>query len=199
VNDTTLRRPGPLALLLALVVAVLAAGVVGLSVRGGKAIYVSTSLVTIDEPQAVAAAKDDAILAKLSRLRFKYIGLVGTDRLAVPVADRLKVPVTQVRGRLSATLVPTDLLLRLSCRGPVLATTKACATALGASLVDYVVKEQSNTAIPPSERVVMTPIEQPPYTAVIGANRSRTIGLSLLAGVLGALLVLGIAARPRRP
>lgn len=197
-NATALRRPGPLALLIALVAAVLAAGVVGLSVRGGTTSYTSTSLVTIDEPKAVAAANDGAILEKLSRLRLKYVGLVVTDRLALPVAARLKVPVTSVRGRLSGKIVPTDLLLRLSCRGPVEATTKDCATALAASLVEYAAQEQEQNAIPTAQRVVLTQVVQPAYTTAIGPNRSRTIGLSILAGVLAALLVLGVAARPHR-
>ncbi len=192
------RRPGPLSLLLALVAAVLAAGIVGLSVRGGNGTFSSSSLVTIDAPRAVAAAGDNGILQKLSGLRFKYAGLVPTDLLAVPVADRLKVPVEQVRGRLSASLQATDLLMRLTCRGTELAKTRTCAGALAQSLVDYVAKEQADNAIPVAQRIVVTQVQQPVFSIRVGANRSRTIGLASLAAVLAAAVVLGAAARPRR-
>jgi hypothetical protein len=196
VTDTHPRRPGPLTFLLAALAAVLAAGVTGLAVRGGATTFTSTALLTIDQPQAVAAAGDGGVLDKLSKLRFKYVGLVPTDRLAEPVAARLKVPVGSVRGHLAAFIRPTDLLLRVSCSETTAEPARTCADALGASLVAYVVKEQ--TPIPPAQRIVMTQVQPAGFPARTGPHRSRSVGLAALAAALAAAVVLGVAARPRR-
>jgi hypothetical protein len=191
------RRPGPLALLLAALVAVLAAAATGLIVRGSSSTFTSTALVSIDEPRAVAAAGDGGVIDKLSRLRFKYSGLVPTDKLAAPVAGRLGVPIAQVRGRLSATVSITDLLLRLSCTEPDAPSARRCSDALAASMVAFVTHEQSSNGIPPDQRIVMAQVQAAGPAVVRGPHRSRTIGAAGIAGALGAAVVLGVAARPR--
>jgi hypothetical protein len=198
VTDTHSRRPGPLAVLLAAVVAVLAAAAAGLIVRGSSTTYTSTALVSVDEPRAVAAAGDGGVLDKLSRIRFKYAGLVPTDKLAAPVAERLGVPIGQVRGRMSAAVHVTDLLLRLSCAEPNAATARRCSDALAASMVAFVAQEQSTNGIPADQRLVMASVQPAGPAVGTGPRRSRTFGAAGLAGALAAAGVLGVAARPRR-
>ncbi len=192
------RRPGPLALFVAALAAVLAAGVAGLAARGGAATFTSTALVSVDEPRAVAAAGDGGVIDKLSRIRFKYAGLVATDALATPVAAQLGVPVAKVRGRLSATVVPTDLLLRLNCSGPDGAAARRCADVLAASMVAFVAQEQSSNGIPPAQRLVMGQVQAAAGAVASGAHRGRTLGIAALAAALAASVALGLAARPRR-
>lgn len=197
-TDPYPRRPGPLLLLLALVAAVLAGSVVGLAVRGGASTFTATALVSVDEPRAVAAAGDAGILEKLSRIRLRYTGLVPTDLLAAPVAARLGVPVGQVRGRLSATALPQDLLLRLACVEPDAAPARRCADALAASLVDLVAHEQQAGGIPADQQLVMTQVQPAGPPARTGPRRSRTAALALLGGLLAAGLVLAAGTRLRR-
>lgn len=196
---TTLpRRPGPLAMLLALIVAVLAAALTSLVVPTTKAGFTSTALVSLDEPKAVALARDGAILDKISKVRFKYTGLVGTDALAAPVAQRLHLNVEQVRGRLGASALPTDLLLRLSCSGKTAAEARRCANALSASMVAYLAEEQTGYAIPPELQLIAKPV-QPAGPGVQPAPRKkRVLALSLFVGALAGALVLALSARPRR-
>jgi hypothetical protein len=197
VTDTSVRRPGPLAFLLAALVAVLAAAAAGLIVRGSSSTFTSTALVSIDEPRAVAAAGDGGVIDKLSRIRFKYAGLVPTDKLAAPVAQQLGVPIEQVRGRLSASVHITDLLLRLSCVEPDAGSARRCSDALATSMVAFVAREQSTNGIPPDQRLVMAPVQAAGPAVATGPRRTRTVGAAGLAGALGAAVVLGVAARPR--
>lgn len=197
-TDTHSRRPGSLALLLAVLAAVFAAGVTGLAVRGGSSTFKSTAIVSVDEPRQLASSGDGGVLEKLSRIRVKYLGLVPTDQLAAPVADRLGVPIGQVRGRLSATALPADLLLRLSCTGPDAPAARRCADALSASMIAFVAREQASNGIPPEQRLVMAVVQVARGAVRTGPHRGRTVGLALLVGALAAAVVLGVAARPRR-
>lgn len=197
-TDPYPRRPGPLLILLALVAAVLVASVAGLAVRGGASTWTATALVSVDEPRAVAAAGDGGVLDKLSRVRLKYLGLVPTDLLAVPVAARLGVPVTQVRGRLSGAALPLDLLLRLSCSDSGPAPARRCADALAAAMVDFTAHEQQAQGIPADQRLVMTQVQQAGPASRTGPHRSRTAGIALLAGLLAAGTVLVVGTRLRR-
>lgn len=193
------QRPGPLSVLLALIVAVLAAGVTSLVVPESRSAYTSTALVSFDDPKAVALARDGAILDKLSRVRFKYAGLVGTDVIAAPVAERLHLPVTEVRGRLGAVVLSTDLLLRLTCAGGTSAEAGRCANALAEAVVTYVANEQAANGITDPLRLVATPVQPAGPGVAAGTHRKRVLALSGLVGVLTAALVLGLAMRPRRP
>ncbi|MGZ6791328.1 MAG: hypothetical protein ACXVGH_00115 [Mycobacteriales bacterium] len=194
-NDVRLRRPSTLALLVAVLAAVLAAGAAGVAAHRSPGSQTSTALLSLDEPRAVAAAGDAGVLEKLSRIRLKYLGLVGTDRLAVPVASVLGVPVSQVRGRLSATASPADLLLRVSCSGPA---ARRCAQALATSLVAYVSSEQVTNGIPADQRLEAAVVQDAGPALAPASSRTRTLGLALVAGALAAAAVLAVAARPRR-
>lgn len=192
------RRPGPLALLLALIAAVIAAGLASLVVPDTKGAFTSTALVSLDEPKAVALARDGAILDKISRVRFKYAGLVGTDAIAGPVAKKLRIPVEQVRGRLVAAAFSTDLLLRLTCSGATSAESGRCANALALSVIEYVAAEQQANGIPPALQLVATSVQSAGPGTQGATHRKRVLGISLLVGILAAAVVLGAAARPRR-
>jgi hypothetical protein len=197
VNDAPTPRFSPLALLIAAAVAVLAAGLGGVAAHRTTGPLRSTALVAFDEPLAVAAAANGGVLEKLSRIRFKYVGLIPTDRLALPVADLLSVPADQVRGRLSAVAASGDLLLRVTCTGAQPAPTRRCADALARALVTYVDKEQSTGGIPVTQRLVVTQVQP-----AIPAFRPRTglarpLGVAALSGGLAAAVVLALALRRR--
>lgn len=187
-----------MALLLALIVAVLAAALASLMVPNTKAGFTSTALVSLDEPKAVALARDGAILDKISKVRYKYAGLVGTDALAAPVAKRLHLQVGQVRGRMSAAALPTDLLLRLSCSGKTAAEARRCANALAASMVSYLAEEQTAYAIPVELQLIAVPVQAAGPGVQPAPRRKRVLVISLFVGALAGALVLALSARPRR-
>ncbi|MCW2499564.1 MAG: hypothetical protein JWN87_1240 [Frankiales bacterium] len=192
-----LRRPGPLAVLVAVLVAVVVAGAAGVVAHSGPTTWTSTSIVAIDAPKDVAAARDSGVLEKLSRIRYKYAGLVGTDTIATPTAERLKVPAADVRGRLTATALLTDLLLRLSCTERDAAAARRCSDALSASVLDYIRREQVTAGIPAAQRLVVQSVEKAGPALKLGPSRSRTFGLAALAGLVALGSVLLVAARPR--
>ena len=192
-----LRRPSPLVLLLAIVIGVLVAGLGGIAAHRTSGPFASTSLVAIDEPQAVAESRDGGVLEKLSRVRLKYTGLVPTDRIAVPVAVRLAVPVASVRGHLSALALPNDLLLRLTCTGSDPARTRTCAEALSTVLVSYVDTEQKTAGIPPAQRLVLSQVQAASPASRPSRGTARSLGIAALAGLLAAAAVVAVGSRQR--
>lgn len=185
-----LRRLPPLVLLLAALGFVLGAGASGLLARSAAPTWQSTAILDIDQPLVVAAATDPAVLDKLSRLRFKYVGLVGTDRVAVPVAQALGEDVADVRPRLSAAAFPQDLLIRALGNGGSADEARRTADALADALVQLVAKEQADDGIPPPQRVEVRVVDVATRAEQIGPSRA-SIGLaSLLGGLLAAGLVL---------
>jgi hypothetical protein len=197
VKVSPIPRFSPLVLLVAVVAAVLSAGGGGVAAHRASGPLLSTALVAIDEPRAIAASGDAGVLEKLSRVRLKYVGLVPTDRLVLPVAELLSVPADHVRGHLYALALPGDLLIRVTCTGSQPAQTRRCGDALASTLVAYVEKEQVDSGIPTSERLVLTQVQMasPAYRPVHGL--ARTLGVAALAGGLAAVVVLALASRPR--
>lgn len=181
--------------LLAALAALVAAGLGGLAAHDSPSAFRSTALVSVDEPQAVAASRDGGVLEKLSRVRLKYLGLVETDLIATPVASRLSVPVDQVRGRLSATALPADLLLRVTCTGGSQGQVRRCADALAGALVSYADQEQASYRIPDDQKIVLTQVQPAGAAGREQDDRRRTFAVAGLAGALAAAVVLAVAAR----
>ncbi|MCU1594811.1 MAG: hypothetical protein JWO12_2203 [Frankiales bacterium] len=191
------RRASALALLLAAVAATLVAGLTGVAVHANAGDLTSTALVSIDEPQAIASSTDGGVIEKLSRVRLKYISLVSTDRIAVPVATSLHLPVDRVREHLSGAALPTDLLLRLSCTGTVANKARACANALATAVVAYADQEQSRFQIPAAQRVILAKVQPAGEATRASSGPAKTLGAAVLAGGLAAALVLAVMARLR--
>jgi hypothetical protein len=187
-----------MALLMALMAAVLAAGITSLLVPTTHTGFTSVALVALDEPKAVALAKDGLILDKISKVRYKYAGLVGTDAIANPVATRLRVPIDKVRGRLGASAFSTDLLLRLSCSGATSAEARRCTNALAEAVVQYIRDEQQANGIPAALALTATTVQPATRGFEAAPRRNRVRLLSVLVGAMAGGVVLAFAARPRR-
>ncbi len=195
---TTLRRLGPLVLILAALAVVAGAAAAGLAARGAAPTWQSTAILDIDQPRVVAAATDPAVLDKLSRLRFKYVGLVGTDRVAVPVATALGEDVGVVRSRISAVARPEDLLIRVVGTAPTAPEAKRTAAALSTGLVQLVAKEQRDDGIPPAEQVEVSLVDVAAPAQQIGPARAAIGLVSLVGGALAGGLVLAVGSLRRR-
>lgn len=190
-----------LPLLLGAVTAVLVTALALVSLQSATATYRSTAVVSLDQPLAVAASGDAGVINKLSRLRFKYVGLIGTDRVAAPVAKRLGVPVTQVRGRLVAEARLDDLLIRVSGMATEPAEARRTADAVAAELQALIAAEQKAAKIPAAGQLQVQLIQPAVGAEKVSPRRSRSLAVALAAGLLlGALVGAGLllARRPSR-
>jgi hypothetical protein len=152
----------------------------------------------IDQPRVVAAATDPAVIDKLSRLRFKYVGLVPTDRFASRVATALGEPVGDVRPRIGATAVPTDLLIRVQGRGDSAEEAKRTADAAATALTELVSTEQSDDGIPAAQRVEVELVDAAGTPQRVG-GRAGSLVAALLAGLIAAVAVLAVTVRRQQP
>jgi capsular polysaccharide biosynthesis protein len=182
------------AVLVAVLLGVLAGIAAGFAVSRSTPLWRSEAVLAIDEPQAMAAADDAGVIEKLSRLRYKYVGLVGTERIAVPVATRLGRPVGDVRGELSASASPSDLLVHVYGSAGTSSEAQAVAAALATELPTYVDEEQTDNAIPAAQRVVLTVADTTSKPVRVSPSRHRVLGAGLVVGLVVALLVLGAFA-----
>jgi capsular polysaccharide biosynthesis protein len=110
--------------------------------------YLATSAVLLDEPEAVAISKDAGVIDKLSRLRFKYSGILRSDDIVNPVAERLHLPPGVVAGSIGSTGDTGSLLLFVGARSTSRTQAVALANALAEQLRTYVAKEQTANKIP---------------------------------------------------
>lgn len=194
-----MRRLTPVALLGLTALFVVGAALAGLLARSAAPTFTSTAVLDIDQPRVVAAASDGAVLDKLSRLRFKYVGLIGTDRIADPVAAALGEDVEQVRGRLGATALPSDLLIRVTGTTDDEQTARRTADALATALAAFVTKEQADDGVPAAQRVVVEVVDVAAPAVQVGPARGAVGIAALLGGALlaGAGLLVALA-RVRR-
>jgi hypothetical protein len=152
----TWRRPHPIVIVASALVGLLLALVAGVAVHRGTPTYQSIAALEIDQPRALVLSPDDGVVAKLSRLREKYAGLVHTTVFAQPVAQQLGLPVGVIQSTLSARIDPDSLLLEVGARAHSQAETQAIARAGAQRLVDYTRSEQAADKIPAEQRVTFT-------------------------------------------
>lgn len=186
-----MSRFAPVALLAAALAFVVGAAVAGVLAASVAPTWQSTAVLDIDQPLLVASSNDSSVLEKLSRLRFKYVGLVGTERIALPVAEALDEDVEQVRDRLGATAEPTDLLLRVTGTAEDPQRARRTADELATVLTDFVEKEQEDDGVPLPQRVRLEIVDVALPAEQIGPARGQIAVIGVLSGALlaGAVLV----------
>ena len=193
-TPSMLKQPA----LLALVTAVLVTAGVLAAMLSAPAVYTSTAVLAIDQPGALAASDDAGVIEKLSRLRFTYAGLVGTDRVAAPVAERLGEPLADVRGRLTAQAELQDLLLRVTGTDDTAAGARRTATALAEVLIAQLAAEQQALRAPPPMRVSLTTVRPAVAVEQVAPSRTRALAVAVLLGLLsGAAVGGGLLLRRR--
>lgn len=187
-------RWAPLGLLVA--AAVLAGGGVAAAAMS-ETRFASASSVAIDQVRGIVIAESPSILEKLSRLRFKYAGLIGTREFSDPVAERLGLPTGVVSRALYAEANPASLVMVVGARSSDADTARSIAQAAGEYLVEYVAAEQEAAGIPPELRFEFR-VVTPAYPAVALDEPMRraglvAVGLAVVAGV--AALVVRLVVR----
>ena len=172
----------------AIAIGVVVAGIAAFAVHSGKKTYQSQALLEIDQARAVAVSPDDGIVAKLSRLRYKYAGLVRTQVFYGPLADSTGLPLGTVASSVYAVVDPSSLLIGLGARGSNAAQAKTIAAAAADHLVSYAKNEQDGENVPKDAQVTFA-IVTPAGNAVKISPSDRRVAL-VGAGTF-AFVVLG--------
>jgi capsular polysaccharide biosynthesis protein len=171
---------------------VLAAGLGAVAVSAQTPTYFSEAALLIDQPRAIAESPNEGIVVKLSRLRAKYTGLVGTSRIAGPVAQALDLPERSVANALVATADPLSLLLTVSARTSDAALSRRIAQAAAERLAEYVREEQEADKIPPAQRFSLFIVDAASPPLRISPTGQRRKAVAAVAGLMaiGAAYVI---------
>jgi capsular polysaccharide biosynthesis protein len=182
-----------------LVVAVLLTAVVGIAVgviassltssRAGT--YSSTSKLLINQPQALSLSDTDGVVLKLSRLRLKYVGLVGTPVIDNPVAAQLHRSPAQLGGLLDAIAPTQNLNINIIGISANPHNAQQLAQAAAQQLAAYATREQIADRIPANQRFVLTIIAPASSPTRAAGSSTRALFVGCGAGVLAAAAVAG--------
>lgn len=183
--------PIPTWLLVAAAAAVLALlGAALLALPGGP-VWQSRATLLIDQPQAIAVSQDPGIIEKLSRLRFKYAGLVGTSDFA----DRVEDDTESGSAQLLASVPADSLLLHVGARGDRDAV-QGLSDAGAAALIGYVDRELDELELAPEQRFTLSVVSPASEPQRLDTSR-RGLALAMLVGA-GALTGASFVLRRRR-
>jgi capsular polysaccharide biosynthesis protein len=182
--------------LVLLVAGALAAGLLvgllaALATKHTTPTFQSQALLEIDQPHALAVSADDGVIAKLSRLRFKYAGLLRTQTFAAPIAKKLALPVGQVTNALYAGVDPETLVIGVGAKAHNREQTQAIAVAGAQELITYTHREQSRLQIPAVDEVSFTLVTPASPAVKVSPSHQRIVLVGLgaflfvTAGTLG--------------
>jgi len=141
--------------------------------------YQTQAVVEIDQPHALALSINDGIIAKLSRLRYKYAGLLRTQTLAQPIATKLNLPVGLVAGSLYTVVDAQTLVMAVGAKGHNREQTQAIAAAGAQELVDYTEREQTRLNIAPVNQVTFSVVTQAAPAVKVSPTRQRVVLVGL--------------------
>lgn len=193
-GDGEQRRlpPIPAWMLAAAAAALIAILGAGLLVLPSGPVWQSRAALLIDQPQAIAVSQDPGIIEKLSRLRFKYAGLVGTTDFAELVEARAP---DAGNAQLLASVPPDSLLLHVGARGDRDAV-QDLSDAAAATLIRYVERELDGLKLEPAQRFTLSVVS--PATAPQRLDSSRRgLAIAMILGA-GLVAVASVALRRRR-
>jgi len=190
-----LTAPRSLAILVAasLVAGIVVGFIAAFATRHSTPTFQSQALLEIDQPDAVALSANDGVIAKLSRLRYKYAGLIQTQTFAVPVAERAKLPVDAVVGRLYAGVDPATLIIAIGARAHDRTQAQQIAAAGAQELIDYTRREQAHLKLPANAKVDFSIVTPAPQATKTAPTRQRVVlvGLGAFAFVTAGTFALG--------
>jgi hypothetical protein len=182
----------------AIAIGVLVGGVAAYAVHAGKKTFQSQAVLEIDQARAVAASPDDGVVAKLSRLRYVYAGLVRTESFYGPLARSANLDEGLVASSVYAITDPSSLLLVVGARGSNADQTMTIAAAAADHLVKFARDQQDTEGIPTQEQVtfaVVTPAGDP---TKISPKDSRSALVGIGAFLFVALGTMGFGYLWRR-
>lgn len=188
-------NPRNLAVLIAisLIAGIIVGLIAAVATKHGTKTFQSQAVLEIDQPTAVALSTDDGVIAKLSRLRYKYAGLINTETFATPVAAKLGLPTGAVLGTLYPIVDPATLIMAVGARSHDRTQAQQLANAGAQELVDYTQTEQNALKVPDTAKIsfrIVTPAGQAIRTAPTD-QRVSLIGLGAFAFVAAGTFAFG--------
>lgn len=183
-------------MLIAIALGLLVGGYTAYYQASRPAVYSSSAALLIDQEPAVFSTDSEGVLAKLARLRTKYVSLVGTTTFDKPVGDSAGLSVPQVHGALSATADPTTLLIVITAKLHEPGEAQQLAQSAAQYLSQYLDEEQTTAGISKKDRVTLTIVTPAqPGTKVAPSNKKALLegvvvfAVITVAGALGADLL----------
>ena len=189
-------------LVLALVAAVLLAGVAAAWTLRAPDRYESVAVLIIDNPLALATSGNDATVNKLQLLRGKYATLAGTEVIAGPVADSLGMSTGEVIGRTQVIPAPSTLTLVVVAAGQQQAGTKELAAAMAEGISDFVEAEHERNGVPTADRFVLDVVQPATPAGKVSPTSDGALTAALVvfaAAVAAVYLALQLFRPPLRP
>ncbi|HYD10052.1 MAG TPA: hypothetical protein VEA78_08110 [Acidimicrobiales bacterium] len=188
---------------------IIVAGIIGAMIAGlsaalvlrGDASYQSAATLLIDQPRIVAAPGGEGVIAKLTLLRSKYVGLLQTGLIVSPVAEETGIPPGEIAGAVGAVTPPRSLLFQVTARSHSPSRAQEIAAGASEAIVDYVEQEQLDAEIPDDEQIILSVINEARPGGKVEPTVRRAISVAAAAAVLGmglAYVAIQLATAPRR-
>jgi capsular polysaccharide biosynthesis protein len=190
--------PDLAALVMAAVLALVVAAAAALLVSHRPAQYVATSATLLDQPIAIALSQDAGTVDKLSRLRFKYAGILHSDAVLDRVSRDVNVSHDDLVNGLFTRGDPESLLLFISAENSNKAKAVQTANALSTELAGYIDREQLGAKIAARDRISLKVVAPARKAARILPSRRAQLTAALGAAIATFALVLAIAELQRR-
>jgi capsular polysaccharide biosynthesis protein len=190
--------PDPRALLFALVVATFVAAAAAIAVGSGQRHYVASSATLLDQPIAIALSQDAGTVDKLSRLRFKYAGVVHSDEVLDRVATEVGVDRDTLASNLFTRGDPESLLLFISAESTSKTKAVQTANALAKELGAYIDREQLAAKIAPRDRISLKVVAPARGASRISPTRRQQLTSAVGAALATFVLAIGAAELYRR-
>jgi capsular polysaccharide biosynthesis protein len=164
-------------------------------------VYVSTAATLLDQPRTIGLAENSGIIDKLSRLRFKYAGILRSDDVVDAVAKKVGVPRGVAAGAIVTRGDTGSLLLYVGARSGDPKKALALANAFAQQLSSYVVTEQLQAKIPEQQRLTLKVVAPARTTALVSPTKKQRYVSGLGAGLAVGVAFAGVAdvVRRRRP
>lgn len=184
--------------LIALIVAVVGAGIaVGIVALQTKT-YRSTATLSIDQPYTLAKTTDPGEFSKLVALRYQYAGLATTQVFADQVSGYSGLSASKIHDSLVTTVPPNSLLFTVGSESNDKTTVTKIAQVTADGIARFVTKQQAAAGVSPRDRVqvrVVTPAGAP---VQISPSHNRELGAAGLTALILFVLSLSVLALRRR-
>ena len=163
-------------------------------VRNNALAYRSSSVLTIDQPQLIAASRDAGPILKLVNLRTQYAELLTTSALAAPIAAQVGASEAWVAQHVTAVAAPNSLLIDVQADAPTAERAVALSRAATGALVTYAQTSQTKYHVPANERIILSVATPAARASRITRSLRTAVTVGVFLGALGAAVVVAAAS-----
>lgn len=183
------QRKGASLAAVAIIVGLLVGFLAASLVSARTPIYSSKAVLLMDQPGAISLSDGDGVILKLSRLRLKYAGLVGTQTINASVGIALHEPAAGLAGLVTASAPGSNLNIDIVSATAKKADAVTLASSTATTLQHYINAEQLRAKVAPNLRLQLTLIQPATAVAASGKGDHRQAVVGIAAAVLAAAAV----------